>query len=367
MVLVKTKTRFDRQAGVKVLIHLIVISMLFIIPEIISEYSHPNWKRPPEFRFTVYFKSAIYIALFYLNYFIIIPKTLLGNGRGRVWAYIGWNVLALIVMLAAAWAVQHYAFPPKPRWGNHHPNVWRDVSFLLRDGGMMALTVALSTAMRYGENWAKIEKRHEQMVASQKADELTNLKSQLNPHFLFNTLNTIYALIEVSPAQAQEAVHELSALLRYVLYENPTSVKLSQEISFAKNYISLMQMRLPQGAIEASFDAKTNPEVAPLLFVTLIENAFKHGNTGVPEHKIEISISSTPDGEVKCSTRNHFGPKSNGDGGGIGLSNLRRRLQLIYGTDASLVTKVEGDVFETTLTIKPNPINDNEPSAMLRD
>ncbi|MDE7375890.1 MAG: sensor histidine kinase, partial [Muribaculaceae bacterium] len=314
----------------KLLIHLIVISMLFIIPEIISEYSHPSWKRAPEFRFAVYFKSALYIAIFYLNYFLILPKTLLGRGRARVWAYIGWNLLTLIAMLALAWAMQHYAFPHKPRW-EHHPNVWRDVSFMLRDGGMMVLTVALSTAMRYGENWASIEKRHEQLVASQKADELANLKSQLNPHFLFNTLNTIYALIEVSPVQAQEAVHELSALLRYVLYENPTSVKLSQEISFAKNYISLMQMRLPQGAIEASFDAKSNPEVAPLLFVTLIENAFKHGNTGVPGHKIEISISSNADGEVNCSTRNHFSPKSNGEGGGIGLNNLRRRLQLIYG------------------------------------
>lgn len=354
MALVNTKKRFDRQAGVTVLIHLIVISMLFIIPEIISEYSHPNWKRPPEFRFAVYFKSAIYIAIFYLNYFIIIPKTLLGNGRGRVWAYIGWNLLALIVMLAAAWAVQHYAFPPKPRWGSYRPNVWREVSFLLRDGGMIVLTIALSTAMRYGENWAAIEKRHEQLVASQKADELANLKSQLNPHFLFNTLNTIYALIEVSPAQAQEAVHELSALLRYVLYESPATVKLSQEIAFAKNYISLMQMRLPQGAIEASFDAKSNPEVAPLLFVTLIENAFKHGNTGVSGHKIEISISSTDDGEINCRTRNHFNPKANGDGGGIGLSNLRRRLQLIYGSDARLSTKIEGDVFEASLTIHPN-------------
>lgn len=356
MVLVKTKTRFDRQAGVTLLIHLIVISMLFIIPEIVAEHAHPNWRRTPEFRFAVYFKSALFIAIFYINYFLILPKTLLGRGRGRVWAYIGWNLLVLIAMLAIAWTIQHYAIPTKPRWRHHNPNVWREVSFMLRDGGMMVLTVALSTAMRYGENWASIEKRHEQLVASQKADELANLKSQLNPHFLFNTLNTIYALIEVSPTQAQEAVHELSALLRYVLYENPTSVKLSQEIAFAKNYISLMQMRLPQDAIEASFDAKSNPDVPPLLFITLIENAFKHGNTGVHGHKIEISISSTPDGEVTCRTRNHFSPKSSREGGGIGLSNLRRRLQLIFGPDASLLTKIEGDVFETALTIKPNTL-----------
>lgn len=364
MVLVNTKNRFDRQAGVKVLIHLIVISMLFIIPEIISEYSHPNWRRPPEFRIAVYFKSALFIAVFYLNYFLIIPKTLLACSRGRVWKYIGWNLLALILMLSLAWVVQYFLLKPMPRW--HSPNIWKVLSFLLRDGGMMVLTVALSTAMRYGENWASIEKRHEQLVASQKADELANLKSQLNPHFLFNTLNTIYALVEVNSAQAQEAIHELSALLRYVLYENPTAVRLSQEIAFAKNYISLMQMRLGHGAIKASFDAKSNPEVAPLLFVTLIENAFKHGNTGVPGHKIEIDIASTVRGTVTCRTRNHFGVKSNGDGGGIGLSNLRRRLQLIYGGDASLVTRIEGDVFETILTINANPIPD-EHSEMLCD
>lgn len=242
MVLVKKKTGFDRQVGVKILIHLIVISMLFIIPEIASEYSRPNWQRPPELRFAVYFKSALFIVIFYLNYFLIIPKTLLGRAKPRVWAYIGWNVLLLTAAIAISWTVQHYAFPPMrpPRWQHEvtaSERAWRLVSFFLRDGGMIVLTIALSTAMRYGENWASIEKRHEQLVASQKADELANLKSQLNPHFLFNTLNTIYALIEVSPPQAQEAVHELSALLRYVLYENPTSVRLSQEIALSLIHI----------------------------------------------------------------------------------------------------------------------------------
>lgn len=91
---------------------------------------------------------------------------------------------------------------------------------MLRDLAMCVLTIALSVAMKLSDYWVRLSARHKEMQAEQHREELANLKSQLNPHFLFNTLNSIYALIAISPDKAQNAVHELSRLLRYVLYEN---------------------------------------------------------------------------------------------------------------------------------------------------
>ena len=121
--------------------------------------------------------------------------------------------------------------------------------------------------------------------------ELKSLKNQLNPHFLFNTLNNIYSLIAFNPETAQHAVHDLSRLLRYILYENNQNrVPLAKEIEFIDNYIALMKIRLPQEVIvETEIYAERNVEIAPLLFITLVENAFKHGNLlKIPDACIQI-------------------------------------------------------------------------------
>ena len=111
--------------------------------------------------------------------------------------------------------------------------------------------------------------------------ELKNLKNQLNPHFLLNTLNNIYALIAFNSDKAQEAVQELSKLLRHVLYDNQqTFVPLEKELDFIRNYVALMRIRLPQ-QVEVSVNLEVDSggalQIAPLIFISLIENAFKHG------------------------------------------------------------------------------------------
>ena len=145
---------------------------------------------------------------------------------------------------------------------------------LSRDVVMLILVIGFATALRLGDKWLKLDRRRQDLVNMQREEELKNLKSQLNPHFLFNTLNSIYALIAISPTKAQEAVHELSRLLRYVLYDTSATVSLKQELAFIDNYVSLMKLRLSSAIrLNVTLDAGNNEtlRVAPLLFITLIE------------------------------------------------------------------------------------------------
>lgn len=330
--------------------HLTVILLIFVLPELLFRASRPHGRSSGMWTFFLYLKTALFIGVFYLNYFILTERYLMG-GKRSVWKYIGINLLIALGLTALVYVLQYWLLWDHPhKKMNGTAEMLRTSSFFIRDLGMMLLTIGLSAALKFGERWTSIEERHERLMAIQRAEELKSLKSQLNPHFLFNTLNTIYALIAVSPDTAQKAVHQLSTLLRHVLYENPATVRLSREADFVRSYISLMEMRLGPGAVSADFALASDPEVAPLLFITLIENAFKHGNTGCKNHKIEISITSDADGMVECRTVNHFLPKD-GEHGGIGIVNLRRRLQLLYPGNAELTTSASGDIYTATLRI----------------
>jgi len=186
--------------------------------------------------------------------------------------------------------------------------------------------------------------------------ELQNLKNQLNPHFLFNTLNNIYSLIAINGEQAQGAVHELSRLLRYMLYDSAQPlVPLGKDIDFVRNYVELMRIRMPEHV-----DLKTDiqieqPEalIAPLLFIAPIENAFKHGISSSQPSFIHITITAT-DKEIKCVIRNSCFPKDKKDqsGSGIGLDNLKKRLNLLYADTYDMLYYESRDVCSITLKIK---------------
>lgn len=152
---------------------------------------------------------------------------------------------------------------------------------------------------------------------------------------LLNTLNNIYALIAFDSEKAQQAVQELSKLLRYVLYDNQQLfVPLSKEIDFIRNYIELMRIRVsPQVDIQTTFDIKPESQtpIAPLIFISLIENAFKHGISPTEPSFINIAITET-EKEICCTIRNSNYPKTRADksGSGIGLEQVSKRLELLY-------------------------------------
>ena len=199
----------------------------------------------------------------------------------------------------------------------------------------MILTVGLSAAIRLSGRWVQVEAARREAKKSRTEAELKNLRNQLNPHFLLNTLNNIYALIAFDTDKAQTAVQELSRLLRHVLYDNQQNfVTLGKEMDFIKNYIALMRIRLSSNVtVETRFDIRPDSptEIAPLIFISLIENAFKHGISPTEPSHIRIYFSESVH-EVRCEIINSYHPKSEADksGSGIGLEQVSKRLELTY-------------------------------------
>lgn len=342
------------------LIHFLCISILFILPEVISSLNRPFNNGNDVWKIALYSKSILYVAVFYINYYFIIKKYIKAPGE---WVrFFGYNLIVIAVSLIAIFFLWRAM-----KLSGHHRHSFEDLSlwqqfirgipFLVRDLVMLILTIALSLALKLSDSWIRLEKHRQELLSIRREDELNSLKSQLNPHFLFNTLNTIYALIAISPDKAQNAVHELSRLLRYVLYENPDRVTLAREVDFVKNYVALMKLRLGETPVILHTDCRNsnNVYVPPLIFIAIIENAFKYGNTGNAHDTISITI--TCDGDtVTCNTLNSYDPsiRQSGSSGGIGLTNLRRRLQLIYGSDASLSTIDNNNTFTVRLSIRTN-------------
>ena len=164
--------------------------------------------------------------------------------------------------------------------------------------------------------------------------ELAWLKNQINPHFLFNTLNNISSLAQIDGDETQEAIMQLSDLLRYAMYEtNKSKVPISGEVEFMRNYIDLMKLRCNEmTTVNSQFSILNSQlEVAPLLFISLIENAFKHGMNSNAPASIVIRLEQQDDTLVfRCDNTNNPKPTKDRSGSGIGLENTRRRLDLLY-------------------------------------
>ena len=190
---------------------------------------------------------------------------------------------------------------------------------------LMAIGIALS--IRYFMRQS--ERRQKEVEA-----ELAWLKNQINPHFLFNTLNNISSLAQINGDETQEAIMQLSDLLRYAMYEtNKPKVRLDGEVEFMRNYINLMKLRCNEmTTVNAQFTIpNAQLEVAPLLFISLIENAFKHGMNSNAPATIDVRLEQQDDTLIfNCDNTNNPKPTKDRSGSGIGLENTRRRLDLLY-------------------------------------
>jgi LytS/YehU family sensor histidine kinase len=200
---------------------------------------------------------------------------------------------------------------------------------------LLALVVSAGLAIKATTRWYKAQAAMATLEKEKSVAELQQLKSQLNPHFLFNALNNIYALIAFDPTRAQLAIHTLGDMLRHQLYEaTQEEIPLRKEVDFIRNYCHIMQLRLPPNvtlSLELP-DDDSDIMIAPLLFAPLVENAFKHGVSPSESSRIAITIAITGGRSPVCTVRNSVFPKNADDrsGSGIGLENLRKRLDLLY-------------------------------------
>ena len=347
-----------RRTPLEITIHTIIWFLVFCFPLMLTEWgSKIDW--------TKYLRHSIVpfcsFLTFYINYLYLIPRYLF---KKKTFWFLLQNAV-LIVGMVLLIRFGHSLFFTNPPVMMNRPNMppppmmlgrWM---FMGRDLVMMTFIVCLSTGVRISIRWRKTEERLIE-IEQQKTDaELKNLKNQLNPHFLLNTLNNIYALIAFNAEKAQDSVLELSKLLRHVLYDNQQSlVPLQKELDFISNYISLMRIRLSKSvSISVNLNAGNRPlEIAPLIFISLIENAFKHGISPTEESFISISVMGHDDGKVTCEIINSNFPKNVTDksGSGIGLEQVKQRLELSYPNQYEWQHGVSenGNIYTSVLTIQ---------------
>lgn len=205
-----TQTR--REQVVRFLTHLICLGMLFILPEILNSMGKP-FRNVPELKLGVYAKALVFIAVFYVNYCFIIGRSF--ERKRFAWRLIGYNLIVIAASMVLfrlisiwmepyweeAWRIRQASkgIIEATRTKPHPHGLLHWLNFYARDVVMLVLTIGLSIALKLSDTWLRLSRRSEQLVAARRQEELQNLKSQLNPHFLFNTLNSIYALIAVPP------------------------------------------------------------------------------------------------------------------------------------------------------------------------
>lgn len=348
----KQKGNWLQRRGI-IIIHVLIWCIVFGTPIVfIQRYGTISWK-------FVVSSLPIYISflfVFYFNYFYLVDKLLIKNKKTLFFLA---NILVIVgfALLLHLWHQIEFAMSgaPAPDVEHQIPIIF----FIFRDISSLTFVAVLGTLMKSTEQISRMQSRQMELESAMVEAELKNLKNQINPHFLLNTLNNIYALSRVNSDKTSESIMELSELLRYLLYENDKKyVLLSDEVNFLSNYIDLMKLRMTDNtkvmtSIEIQPENRT--EIAPLIFISLIENAFKHGvNNDVPSF-IELELTENEDGTVRFLCRNSFFPKNENDhsGSGIGLKQVQQRLELLYPKRYIWHRDVENNIYTTELIINP--------------
>ena len=316
-------------------------------------YYHPTaWgvTFPKEFWIKQTILLVILVTVFYLNFYLLIPRLLFHN---KVWAYILLTIALIIGITMLSNFInsffnlnvfpfrQHQPMHPgHPRFPGHPDHHGRFDSFV---PSMISLMVGLGITVSFIQKWQHEVSLRQQLEQEKVTTELTLLKAQINPHFFFNTLNTIYSYTLSDGDIARTAITNLSKMMRYVLYDaEGRQTSLSKEIAFIKEYTELMKLRITSKTtvLLQIQEQVTEVMIAPMLFLPFVENAFKHGVSSIKEGDIIIWILQTED-SVELRVRNtvYERPRTSEDeSNGIGLLNTKRRLDLLYPGKYTLST-----------------------------
>jgi len=286
---------------------------------------------------------AAFLILFLLHHFLFVPRLI---EKKRIWQYAVCVVAAMTLFTAFLLAfkpefIPQGIDPAEAELRQHIEN--RHKGALIPPPDMARLVIALlMLGVDFGVvAWTNQQKMQQRLLMLEKQNlkqELEYLRYQINPHFFMNTLNNIHALVDIDQERAQRAIVELSGMMRYALYEGSGSqAPLQHEVEFISHYLSLMQMRYGN-KVEVKYDVPTTVPadvlVPPLIFVSFIENAFKHGVSYKEPSFVHIMFEfsdATHRLQFRCTNSRHEQNVSTNDGHhGIGLENVKKRLELLY-------------------------------------
>ena len=372
-----------KKVTVQIAIHIAAWACFLLLPLVFYPRSRERELNVFTEHYTTLFfvNMAIIIAFYYLNTYVFIPK-LLDTKK-----FLGYTALILVLLV-------FYGFVPRiyhGLFGNLQPGgglggVGPGGGGLPGPGGaglpggsagsaarlsrlprnypllspgntvIFLLVFVFSTGIKVINQWLRSEQRNKEIASEKLQAELSFLKAQINPHFLFNTLNNIYALASAQSELTAPAVMKLSSIMRYVLTEAKNDlVPLEKEILFTTHYIELQKMRLTD---KTSIDFTINGDplgrqIAPLLLLPFVENAFKYGISTRECSPIRILLDIQADSLYFCiSNHKHFNSTLRmADNTGIGISTTKRRLDLLYGERSELTIDDKSNEFSVQLKI----------------
>lgn len=334
----------DRQDIVTFLIHLLVWIPMMVVPAVISYFVSPNTGISVMlFNRTIIMLGPMFL-IYMITFYLTVPYLLF---RGRRVAFVVCSILLMLAVNVHLLFADMSSLPSIVQMGFY--------SWLASSISTNILVILAAVGIRSFVRSHKMQVELQEKLRQTAEAELVWLKNQLNPHFLFNSLNNISSLTQIDPEQAQDAIGQLSDLLRYALYEsNKPEVPLSGEVEFMKNYISLMRLRCSASTtVEEEFCiSRPSLPIVPLLFVSFIENAFKHGTSNNQPSHVRISLSEDADCVAFecCNTNLPKGERDN-SGSGIGLENTRRRLELSYPNRYRWQQEITNNEFRIKITI----------------
>lgn len=356
---------------ITILLHLLAWVILIGIPLYIIK----RWPFGKDFIWFYYINTLISGIIFYINYLVLVPSFFFKTRRYRYY----FAVVALIVIFYFVSDISNKLVyntvteksrsiqverrpddrskmvPPGPGFMRLRPP-FRNM-YLFNYGFNSVFLIFFSLGLRVLERNSRIEKLQKETEKERLKSELAFLKSQISPHFFFNTLNNIYSLIGINAEDSKEAVLKLSKLMRYLLYDSEHGdTSLSSEINFMNNYIDLMKLRMSDKVkLSVDFPKKFDDfSIPPLLFVPFIENAFKHGISYRDKSFIEISIELTGQFlNFRCAnniSKSEPNPEKQ-ESSGIGLENAAKRLNLLFPARHDLKISRSENVFEVFVKI----------------
>ena len=301
----------------------------------------------------VFYAAIVYVSLLYL-----FPNYL---KRGKIWQYLLLMLGSAVILTPLKLIVKYIIFSKS---GGMRQDILENLNSYFVT---MFLVAALATVGKIMVDWIVQNRKKEKARNETMQSELRFLKSQINPHFLFNTLNSLYALTLKKDDKAPDIVIKLSEMMRYMLYEcNEPKVPLRKEVNYLQNYLDLERLRQRKG-IEIELNVEgivADQMVAPLMFIPFLENSFKHGvNANIKDGFVRATLRVV-DQEVTFILENSKGSvmptqiHGNRPSGGIGLVNVRRRLQLLYPNAYDLSVKETPSTYTVTLhlELQPSPL-----------
>jgi len=295
------------------------------------------------------------IGFTYFILYFLIPRFLLVRKYIHFFVFLA---LSFTVVVIIEWTINFYVMYPLvyPDY-----NEWKDkIHYLSGDAFMLYISIGfvvlLASAIKLVRYWLQSQQAKTELEIQNKQSELALLRSQINPHFLFNTLNNIDTLIRKDPDMASDSMVRLSEIMRYIIYEATTdSVPLKKEIDYLTGFIELQRLRYknPDYIFYEVTGSPEGKQIAPMMFIPFVENAFKHGIRRNQSPGISISLN-IHDSHLRLLVWNYFEPlgqSAKDPVKGIGLANVERRLNLLYPGKFILNINQEEDKFKTELIL----------------